>query len=170
MNLTPGPRRAFSLIEVILGSLILAVVFYAIITFLRQGSRMEDQMSTLLGFQSDAQRALSNFLQDLQEGITVVQPPPGHTLPHAVVRDKLNRLAFYSLVPAGRPGEYRLRRDLASPQNVDTKILLGGLTRVTFTALSDSALQIHLTLGSGDRRYSFHTQVRLRNRDVVDVQ
>jgi hypothetical protein len=100
--------------------------------------------------------------------MVVVQPPPGHSYPHAIVRDRINRLAFFHLVPGKVAGEHDLRRTLAGPKGSRTDTLLGGVRRLTFTADSDAALMIHLTLGDGERSYAFHTQIRLRNRDAAE--
>ena len=163
-------HRGVSLLEILMVLAIISVVLYALMTLMGSGRRMEDSFGAHLGLQLDAQRSLTQMIQSLQEGITVVLPQPGNTLPHAVVRDKLNRLVLFSLVPAATPGEYQLRRDIASPGGVETTTLLTGVRRVTFTSLSDAALLLHVILGSGEHRYAFHTEVRLRNRDAAEPE
>ncbi len=155
------------MVEILLGSLILVVVLFGVIQLLSTGRRMEEGVGGRLALQADARKALASFLRELQEGIVVVRPAPGQTLSYAMVRDKLNRVAFYSLAPAGEE-TYDLRRDLVDRSGTRREVLLGGLSRLTFTALTDRALQLNAILGTGDRRFAFHTQVRLRNRAAAE--
>ena len=162
--------RGFSLLELLIGLAVMAVLLYALYALLSSGRRMEDDFGSHLGLQIDAQKSLMQLVRDLQEGITVVQPAPGNTLPHAVIRDKVNRLVFYSLAPSSVPGELRLRRDIASEHGTQKDYLLGGIRRFTFTTLSDSAVMLNVVLGAGEKRYAFHTEVRLRNRDAAEAE
>ena len=159
--------RAFSLIELLLATAIFVVVFFGLMQLFATGRKMEEGVGGQLGLQADARKALAGFLRELQEGIAVVRPAPGQTLAYSLVRDKLNRIAFYSIVPSGKD-EYELRRDLTDPTGTKREVLLRGLSRITFTALSDRALMLHLILGTGDRRFAFHTEIRLRNRAAAE--
>lgn len=160
-------RLGVSLVEGLLALVISIVVLYTAYTLLTAGRRLEEGMGAHLGLQAEAHKALVQLIRELQEAICVIQPAPGHTLPHLLVRDKLNRLAFYSLTPASIAGEFTLRRHLISPTGVVPNILTTGVSRATFTALSDGAVQMHVILGAGERRYAFHTMIRLRNRDAA---
>ena len=163
-----GPRpTAFTFIEVVVASLILAIVLYVLMGLLTQGSKLSRQELDYLGLQADSQRALARFLKDLQEAIEVVAPQPGGTLPYAVIRDKLNRFVVYSLTGSGAGGEYDLQTDVVSPQGRTTDIMLKGVARLTFSSLSDGALRLHMTLATGARRYAFYTEIRLRNREAA---
>ncbi|MBI3890420.1 MAG: hypothetical protein HY303_02695 [Candidatus Wallbacteria bacterium] len=166
MKATAG-QRAFSLIEILLGSAILVVVLYGLIQLLTTGRKMEEGVGGQLALQADARKALASFLRELQEGIVVVRPAPGQTLSYALVRDKVNRMAFYSIVPSGKD-QYELRRDLTDRSGTKREVLLKGIARMTFTALTDRALMLHAIFGTGDRRFAFHTQVRLRNRAAAE--
>jgi prepilin-type N-terminal cleavage/methylation domain-containing protein len=161
-------RRAFSLVESLLVLVIFGIIAYASFALFRTSTKMEDAFSAQIGLQLEAQRALATFLRELQEATSVVHPPPGHTFGHAIIRDGVNRLAVYSLVPAPGRTDFQLRKDLVSPAGTKSTVLLDGVHRITFTALSDAAVMLHLTLGSGSRRYAFHTEVRFRNRDALE--
>lgn len=148
---------------------IVGVVLYTLFALFRTGARMEDAFSAKIGLQLESQRALAMLLRELQEGTALVHPPPGHTFAHAIIRDKVNRLAVYSMVPIPGRTDFLLRKDLLSPAGVESTPLIEGVQRITFTALSDAAVMLHVTLGAGDRRYAFHTEVRLRNRDALEA-
>lgn len=164
----PGPRRAYSLVEILVGVILAFLVCFGLMQLLGTGRKMEDVLGAHLALQADARKALMSFIRDLQEGMIVVRPAPGQTLPCALVKDKLERLVFYSLAPGKEPGLFDLRRDLATPAGTERKTILTGVSRVSFTSTSDSLIQLHLDLGEGKQRYAFATEVRLRNRDAAD--
>lgn len=170
LRLKQASRHGFSLLEIVLAGVVLLVVLYVLIGLANSGRKLEDTFSAHLGLQLDAQKSLSQLIRELQEAIIVVLPAPGNTLPHAIFRDRVQRLVMFSLVPSGIPGEWKLQRVARGPAGVETTVLLSGVRRLTFTAASDAALQVHMTLGNGDRRYAFHTAVRLRNRDAAELE
>ncbi|MBI3890115.1 MAG: hypothetical protein HY303_01145, partial [Candidatus Wallbacteria bacterium] len=59
-------------------------------------------------------------------------------------------------------------RDLTDRSGTKREVLLKGIARMTFTALTDRALMLHAIFGTGDHRFAFHTQVRLRNRAAAE--
>lgn len=162
-------RAGVTLIEALLAAVIGLALLGAALELLRAGQRLTVQEVEMLGLQLDAQRALAQLLRDLQEGMCVVLPQPGHTLPYAVVRDKENQLVHYALVDDPPRATLRLRRALCTPAGATTSYMLAGLRRMTFTAQSDGALRLHATLEEGKRAFAFHTQVRMRNRDAADL-
>lgn len=165
----PSSRvRGTTLIEVLVGLILFCLVSMALMQMLSSGRKMEDVVGSHLALQADVRRALMSFIRDLQEGMIVVRPEPGQTLPYALVKDKAERLVFYSLSPAGTTGLFDLHRDLAGPDGTERKTVLQGVSRITFTCLSDSRLMLHVALGEEKKATAFHTQVRLRNRDSVD--
>ncbi|MBI4860761.1 MAG: hypothetical protein HY815_10945 [Candidatus Riflebacteria bacterium] len=161
------PPGAFTLIEAVVASLIFAGVLYSLYGLLFKGTRLGQQELEIFGLQAEGQRSLVRLLKELQEGMEVVLPQPGGTLPYAVVRDKLNRMAVFHLVPGREPRMYELNLSVRSPQSNSTEVLVKGVARLTFSSLSDGAIRVHLTLGTGARRYSFYSSIRLRNRAAV---
>lgn len=162
-------RRGISFIEVLMAAAIGLVILGAAHGLFRLGQRFSAQEMEMLGLQLDAQRSLAQFLRDLQEGMCVVLPQPGGTLPYAVVRDKENQLLYYTLVTDPPRTTLRLRRVVATPAGPSTSYAMSGLKRLTFTAQSDGALRLHAILEEGTRTFAFHTQVRMRNRDAADL-
>jgi hypothetical protein len=163
-------RSAFSVLELVVMIVVMALALNALTLIMSAGRKQEEVVSSHLGLQLESQKALMQLIRELQEGIAVVLPLPGNTLPMAVVRDKLDRLAVYTVVPGAKAGEYRLRADLASPRGVERAFLFGGIKRLTFSALSDSALMLHAVLLSGGHETAFTTEIRLRNRDAAEVE
>jgi hypothetical protein len=146
------------LIVVVLGSLILGTV----IALLGTGTRLGVAETEGLGLQVDAQRSISLFLKDLQQGMQVILPQPGQTHPQAVVRDHRNRLIHYSLTGSGA-----LQRSEVDPAGTRTREVLAGVERLAFTAQTDGALRVHLALRDKDHRVAVLTQVRMRNHDAA---
>jgi len=162
-------RAAITLLETILGAAIFAMLLGALLGLLSRGSSLGSREMEIFGLQADAQRALIRFINELQEGMELVAPQPGNTLPYAVIRDKLNRLAVYSLCRTEVPGEYALKVDVGSPQGLRSETLFRGVSRLTFSSLSDGAVRLHLILGAGDRQHAFYTQIRMRNRSAASL-
>lgn len=169
-SVLPSSRRArgTTLIEMLVGLVLFCLVSLALMQMMSSGRKMEDVVGTHLALQADVRRAVMSFIRDLQEGMIVVRPEPGQTLPYALVKDKAERLVFYSLSPTTKEHLFDLQRDLAGPTGIERKTVLEGVARITFSCLSDSRLMLHVDLGEEKQRTSFHTQVRLRNRDSVD--
>jgi hypothetical protein len=162
-------RRGVTLIEALMAAVVGLVLMAAALGLFRVGQRLTVQEMEMLGLQLDAQRALAMLLRDLQEGMCVVLPQPGTTLPYAVVRDKQNQLVHYGIVTDPPRTTLRLRRVLVTPAGNTVSYMMNGLRRMTFTAQSDGALRLHATLQDNKRAFAFHTQVRLRNRDAADL-
>lgn len=161
-------RTAVSLIELLFALLLGSIVLYTAYQLLGAGRRMEAGVGAHLSLQADARKALISLIKDLQEGIYVVKPSPGQTLSYALVRDKLNRFATYRLIPGTEGKDHTLIRELSSATKSDRHPMMQGVTRLTFTALTDQALMIHLVLGAGEREFALHTEIRLRNRAAAD--
>ncbi|MBI4860497.1 MAG: hypothetical protein HY815_09570 [Candidatus Riflebacteria bacterium] len=166
-----GPARpgGFTVIEVVVCCLILALVLYALFDLLGAGTKMSRQELELLGLQADSQRSVVRFLATIQESMEVMLPQPGSTLPYAMVRDKLNQVVVFSLVESKTKGEYDLKMELLTPQGRSGQSIMSGVSRLTFSTLSDGALRLHMTLMTGNRRYAFYTQIRCRNRDAAGL-
>lgn len=160
-------RCGLTLVEVLIAFAIGLSFLGVLIGLFRSGSTMSRTEVGMISLQLEAQRALSRFIQEIQESILVVTPIPGRTQSWAVIRDRENRLALYSLVEGRIPGLFDLRRDITDPDGTSTSLLLNDIQRLTFTAHSDRALRLHVVLGDGERSYPLATQIRLRNHGAL---
>ena len=165
-------RRAFTVIEVLIGGILLVVLVAVLVMFLVYGGRSTARTSAQYSLQQAGRVALAHFLREIQEGMEVIQPPPGSTLPHAVIRDAVSCPRFYYLVPqADEPGSFELWRfvndpDIAADQRKER--LLRGVRRCTFTARGEAALQVNLLMREAGEEFPLLTTVRLRNAAAAD--
>lgn len=161
-------RKAITLVEMLIVLVVASSLIGILVSLLTRGSRLAQGETELLGLQVEAQRSLALFLRDLQQGMLVVVPQPGQTHPQAVVRDQRNRLIHYTLAEGPNPQAGGvIRRSELTPAGAQTTDVLQGVSRVTFTSVSDGGLRLHLVLQDRDRRFAFFTQVRMRNRDAA---
>lgn len=165
--LPPRARPGATLVEMLIALVLISIILTVVYSMLWTGRRMEEGVGAHLGLQGDARIALVRVIRDLQEGIIVVSPEPGRTQSSAVIRDRLGRMLMYAVIPGPKPGTFLLERHLASPSGYEKQRVMDGIERITFTALSDAALMLHVVLVDGERRFPFHTEVRLRNRDAA---
>lgn len=156
-----------TLAEVCVASAIGLIVFVGLMELLRSGWNLHTGIGTHLGLAADARRAFVVLVRELHEGMSLVRPLPGQTASFALIRDKVSRLVLYAAYPSPSGDTYALTRLLVTPSGSRREILLTGVSRMTFTALSDRSVLVHLTLGVGERHLALHTQVRLRNRDAA---
>jgi len=173
--------RGFSLVEIIVGSLIFSVLLGLAVSYLGFGRRTEKRITSRLGAQQTTRKALVRFLRELQECMEVLSPKPGSTLSYALVRDQINLVRWYFQVPdpASDPTDptYQVWRFVDDPELAPDQrqiMLLSGVRRLTFTSRSEGALQLNLTVtdasSDGDRDHDFATllTVRLRNLPAAE--
>jgi len=126
-----------------------------------------------MGAQMASRKALVEMIRELQECIEFVRPSAGASLTYLLARDKLNRVLVIYLVVnaeqsarAGRPLHdlYLYQYEPAGrtpPEN--HRLLMGGVERAAFTALSSGVMQVHLDLFEQGKTFPFLTAVRARN-------
>ena len=162
-------RAGVTLVEALIAVAVGTVLMITIIGLMTGVGKMGRKEAEIIGLHIDGQKALARFMRDLQESMAVVVPEPGHTLPYAVFRDKVNAMVYYSLVPGRIAGTYDLRAAYADRATTRTDTVLTGVRRAAFTARSDGALRIHLVLATErGEDFALYTQVRLRNRSALD--
>lgn len=161
-------RRAFSLVEMIVGVGLLGLVIGGLVFLLGSGSRATGRLTPQLSLQQAGRKAVVRFLRELQEGMEVVSPAPGCSLSYAVIRDKLSRARWFYLVEkkGGASPVMELWRyvddQTVSAQERSEK-LLDDVRRLAFTSRGEGALQVNLLLAEGEQEYALLTTVRLRN-------
>lgn len=165
-------RHAFTIVETIMAVGIALLLITVLTTLLLHGGSTTARTSAQFSLQQTSRVAIARLLQELQEGIEVVVPGPGVTLPHAVVRDRVSCARWYYLVAqAGEPGSYELWRQAADPDLPAAQRkerLLKGVRRLTFTARGEAALQVNLLVREAGEEMPLLTTVRLRNVAAAD--
>ena len=165
-------RRAFSIVEISIGAGLLAVLMGVLVMMLIHGGRSSARTGVQYALQQQSRTAMAHFLQELQEGMEVVQPTPGCTLPQAVIRDAVSCARWYYLVKQpDEPGSFELWRYADDPDMDPARRkerLLRGVKRLTFTAHGESAVQINLVVREGTEELPLLTTVRMRNIAAAD--
>lgn len=159
-------RRGTSLIELLfavsVAAVLLGAAFGAMIWARRAG---EAGVASHVSAQMLARRSMEALTRELEESIEVVRPPPGATLNHLLVRDKLNRLlVIYPVETSGGLSLRVFRMDPTLPDAVpEDRVLVRLLERVAFTTLGPGMVQVHLTVRDQGHAYPVFTAIRCRN-------
>lgn len=165
-------RRAFTLVEILFGAALLTVLIAVLISLLIHGGRSTARTGAQYALQQASRQAMARFLREIQESMEVVQPVPGSTLPHAVVRDQVSCARWYYLTPQpDEPGCYELWRwadDPDLPLEQRKERLLRGVRRMTFTSRGEAALQVNMVVREAGEEMPLLTTVRLRNVAAAD--
>ena len=165
-------RRGFSLVEVGIAAGLFAVLAGVLTMLLIHGGRSSARTGTQYALQQTSRVGMAHFLQELQEGMEVVQPAPGCTLPHAVIRDQVSCARWYYLVPQpDERGSYELWRYADDPDMAPAdrkQRVLRGIRRLTFTAHGESAVQVNMVVKEGAEELPLLTTVRMRNVAAAD--
>lgn len=174
--LAAGRRIAapgFSLIEVLISLTLLGLVLggaFRLFAFFT-GPKVAN-ISARLQLQMETRRALVNLYSEAQEGIEVLKPDPGATLPYLVLRDLVNNLHFIFLkkdaVLTEKVGSdifrlYSVVYDVTKAQSSQAHELLSGLSSMNFTSHGFGAFLVTGTLREGEMKYSFINMIRLKN-------
>lgn len=172
--------KGFSFIELIVGLLILSLVLFGVVQMTQffGGSKVAN-ISARLQLQMEARRALVNLYTQAQEGIELLKPDPGSTLPFFIVRDFVNDLHFFFLRKDAAASErcktdlYRLfsithdiRKNSSSPPHE----IVANVKNMKFTAFGFSAVVVTGTLQEGESTFSFVNMIRLRNTQAEDAR
>jgi hypothetical protein len=162
-----------TLVELVLALAIFAsVMSIGIQAFRLYHGRSGDTLSKRLVLQMEARRALLNLYRELQEGIQVVSPPPGTTLPYLVYKDNLNNLRMVYLVedPVKTKEEgrtiYRALSQVRDPSKAtvdEPRTLMEHVVKLNFTTWHHGAVFISTQLRGGKGDFSLVNFVRLQN-------
>ena len=159
-------RRALTFVEALVALTVALVLLDVLVMLMSFGDRSTRLITTQLGLQQESRKALVRLMRELQEGMEVLRPAPGSTLPYAIFTDKLGRVRWLYLKPsrASRSRTFELwmyTRDTETA--VQPEALLAGIQRLGFTSGSEGALQVNLVLEEGGQSYPMLTTIRLRN-------
>ena len=154
-------RRAFTIAEVLISVALLAMLIGSAVWLFAYGGRATSRLSPRLAAQQSARKMVVRLLRELQEGMEVLTPAPGMTLPYAVIADKEGNLKWFYQSADGPP--HRLFRFVNDPAPGQTELLLSNVKRLTFTSTSEGALTVNLLLEEEGQESAMLTTVRLRN-------
>ena len=159
-------RRAFTLAEALIGIGLFALLAGLIAWLITYGARTTGRLTPQLALQQESHRAVVRTLAELQEGMEVIAPRPGATLPYALVRDRLSLIRWYYQLPAPSGNGFELWRYVDDPAlevSARKERVLGSVRRLSFSSRTEGALQLNLLLAEGEAEYALLTTVRLRN-------
>lgn len=143
-------RRGFSIPEVLVALGLFGALIGAVAWLFSYGGRATARLQPKLAAQQQARKAVVRMIRELQEGMEVLTPAPGMTLPYAVIVDKEGAIAWFYQTADGRV--YR-----------QGELLLSGVKRLTFTSQSEGALTVNALLAEEEQESAILTTVRLRN-------
>ena len=166
-------RAAHSLVEVLL-AFGLVVTLLATAFMMWRGGTMSVQttLGPQMGLQMTTRKAFLDLIKELQECIEFVRPTEGSTLTYLVARDKLDRVLLVYMTPdpvaTAREGValnnvYVYAYDQTISAAARQRLLLGSVSRLTFTSLGSGVTQIRLDAYEQGRSYPLLTSVRARN-------
>lgn len=167
-------RRGVGVTEMLVAVSVVLVVLttgYMLVRAARVST--EASLGPSMGLQLNSRKALVEMVRELQESIEIVRPSAGGSLSYLLARDKLNRILTLYIVKnerdstrAGRPLHdlylYRFDHGERAPA-MNQRLVLSGVERAAFTALSSGLVQVHLDLHEQGKSFPFLTGVRCRN-------
>lgn len=162
-----------TLVELIIASVLLSFIvaggYRAMSVF---AGRMSQDLSRRLVLQMEARRALLNLYREVQEGIEVILPIPGNTLPYLVFRDISNNLQVIYLEVDPELSLNRVTpiframigtKDPDAFSSKEPKMLMRYVTSLNFTAHHHGAVTFQCTLRHGRGKFSLVNHIRLKN-------
>jgi len=170
---SPHMNGGFSLIEVMVALTVLGLMLggsFRLFSFFT--GKKVGNISARLQLQMETRRALVNIYSEAQEGIEVLKPDPGATLPYMVLRDLINNLHLIymrkdqALTAKNGSDTFKLFSvvyDIAKDHCSDPHEILNGLSSMNFTSHGFGAVLVTGTLRDGELKYSFVNMIRLKN-------
>ena len=166
-------RKAVTLIEVIIASAIFAVVIgLSVGAFRAFQGRTSENLSKRLVLQMEARKALVHLYRKLQDGIEIVSPPPGTTLPYVVYKDLLNNIRMVYLEKDDYLSK-KEKRDIFRAMSIlrdptgkiveKPQCLMKHVTQMNFTTYHEGAVLLSTRLQGGTGDFSLINFVRLQN-------
>ena len=162
-----------TLIEIIISISILAVVFTsAFLAFRTFNSKASQNLSKKLVLQLEARKALTDLYRTIQDGIEVIAPLPGLTLPYLTYRDVVNNIRMVYLEKdknlSKKEGKtiYRAMMITKDPNGIivkKAKCFMRHILSLNFTSYSPGAVLITADMYAGRASFSLINFIRLQN-------
>ena len=166
-------QKGFSFLETILAMLLMAAffgtAFKAWQTFTHKKS---ENLSRRLVLQMEARKAFLNLTRELQQGIEIVIPKPGTTLPFLVYKDYGNNLRIVYLEEDSVRTREQKRpmfraisawRDPSQPTAGQPVTLMEYVARLNFTTHSAGGVLVSANLHDGTGDFALINFIRLQN-------
>ena len=173
-----GRRIGLTLIELIVAmsifSFVAAGMFRALQVF---AGKTSENLSNRLVLQMEARRAFLTMFQRIQQGIEIVLPSPGSTMPYLVFRDFLNNVRIVYLKKdekvSKQEGEDMYTalegiKETGSKKAEKPVVLMRYVKSLNFTAHHYGGVLVSCTLKSGKGQFSLVNYVRLKNMTAED--
>jgi hypothetical protein len=172
------PERGTTLVEALLATTLIGLVIGGAFLMTRSvGGESTAKLAGRLHLQMEARRALVSLYGQIQEGIELIKPDPGATLPFLVLRDHVNRLHMLYL-KRDPPASERMKepmfrlfstvydpsRDRSSP----AREVLANIRQLNFTAHGFGGVVVSGTLVEGPAVFSFLNMIRIKNNGSED--
>lgn len=166
-------RSGHSLVEVLLAfGLVIGLLATAFMMYRGGVVSAQATLAPQMALQMATRKAFLDFIKELQECIEFVRPTQGSTLTYLLARDKLDRVLLTYMVEdpvatarEGRPLQnvFLYRQDNTMPAVARQRLLLGNVTRLSFTSLGSGLVQIRMDVYEQGHSYPMLTTVRARN-------
>ena len=166
-------QKGFSFLETVLAMLLLAAFFgTGFKAWQTSTHKKSENLSKRLVLQMEARKAFLNLTRELQQGIEIILPKPGTTLPFLVYKDYTNslRVVNHEEDPARTREQKRpmfrtisTRRDPSEPTAGPPVILMEYVARLNFTAHSAGGILVSVRLHGGSGDFSLINFIRLQN-------
>lgn len=164
----------FSLVEILFALFLLTLLFQIGFMALKLfGGKASENLSKRLVLQMEARKGLLNMYRLLQEGIEVITPQPGTTLPFFVFKDYVNNLRMVYLVKDDAQskidgeemfGVFTVCRDPNGKVVDKPKMIMKHVKKMVFTPYNYGGVLISGTLRGGRGEFSLVNYVRLQNK------
>ncbi len=167
------PRQGMTFAEVMIASVVLLILFAGVFRlFQTLYGKKAAGISQRLELQMEARRALINLYGEIQEGIELLKPEPGVTLPFMAIRDSVNNVHFIFQKKDAVASE-RQKRDIFRLYTVVYDIernvgsqpreIMTNVERLNFTAHGYGGVVVTSDLKEGEASFSFVNMIRLKN-------
>ncbi len=167
------PSKGVTMIEMVIAlAIFFSVIGIGFLAFQSFHGKTSENLSKRLILQMEARRALLTLFRELQEGIEIVSPPSGTTLPYLVFKDFVNNLRMVYLeedpVLTKEEGKtiYRammVMKDPSGEVSEPPKLLMNHVLKLNFTTYNPGAVLISTQLRGGNGEFSLVNYVRLQN-------
>lgn len=168
-----GRSRGLTALELVIAMMIFSfVVAGGFRAFQVYAGKASQNLSKRLVLQMEARRAVLTLYKVVQEGVEVVVPSPGQTLPYLVFRDFLNNIQIIYLEKDPVLSEqesddlYKVMMGLKDPSGKKAdkpKVLMRYVTSLNFTTHHVGGVLISCSMRGGKGRFSMVNFVRLKN-------
>lgn len=167
-------RRGFTFVEVLVAVSIVTLIFTGIVQLFQfLGNYQNSKPAADIMMLKNTRRLFLQVFTELQEGMEVIHPIPGVTLPYLVFVDKNSDISVYYLRRSEKAeeetGEYTLcvkTRELNShgySTKFEERQLIRNIDRVTFTAHGGGAVLINARLKEKKSELNLLTLINLKN-------